>query len=414
MLDPIQNQGLRTCLGAFRTSPAESLYVEADESPLYLRREQLALQYAAKIASFPSNPVHDCIFKPSYGNLYVKKPTVILPFGLRHAETLEELGIHPNNIEELTVPPTPPWTYPVMGVNFTLGENKKDETSPVVFHSAYAEIKAFYPDYKYIYTDGSKNGDRVAAAAIIGNDKRMVRLPNGSSVFTAELQAISLALKKVEVSIHKKFVIFSDSKSCLQAIQNKDWKTPAVQKVLELYNFIHKVKEKVVVFCWIPSHIGIKGNEKADKAAKEALNYYRFTRDKMHYSDLKPNISQHVRNTWQVQWDQQVHNKLHSIQPTLGRAHGYSLTKKEEVILARIRIGHTFLTHMYLLKGEDQPECVGCQHPLTVKHILLDCIDFSHIRSKYYNVSSMSELFDKIHPTLILNYLREAGLFNKL
>ena len=39
MLDPIHNQGLRLALGAFRTSPVASLYVEADEPSLYSRRE---------------------------------------------------------------------------------------------------------------------------------------------------------------------------------------------------------------------------------------------------------------------------------------------------------------------------------------------------------------------------------------
>ena len=36
-LEPIQNQGLRICLEAFRTSPIQSLYVEANEPPLYLK-----------------------------------------------------------------------------------------------------------------------------------------------------------------------------------------------------------------------------------------------------------------------------------------------------------------------------------------------------------------------------------------
>ena len=45
MLDPIHNQGLRLALGAFRTSPVASLYVEADEPSLYSRREKLSLQY---------------------------------------------------------------------------------------------------------------------------------------------------------------------------------------------------------------------------------------------------------------------------------------------------------------------------------------------------------------------------------
>ena len=49
MLDPIHNQGLRLALGAFRTSPVASLYVEADEPSLYSRREKLSLQYAIRL-----------------------------------------------------------------------------------------------------------------------------------------------------------------------------------------------------------------------------------------------------------------------------------------------------------------------------------------------------------------------------
>ena len=54
LLDPIQNQGLRLSLGAIRTSPAQSLCVEANELPLHLRREKLALQFATEIAANPN------------------------------------------------------------------------------------------------------------------------------------------------------------------------------------------------------------------------------------------------------------------------------------------------------------------------------------------------------------------------
>ena len=49
MLDTVHHQGLRQALGAFLTSPVESLYVEAEEPSLYLRREKLALQYAISL-----------------------------------------------------------------------------------------------------------------------------------------------------------------------------------------------------------------------------------------------------------------------------------------------------------------------------------------------------------------------------
>ena len=62
MLNPIQNQGLRLALGAYRTSPETSLHAEANELPLDLRIKKFSLQYAIKISSTPENPVHDSIF----------------------------------------------------------------------------------------------------------------------------------------------------------------------------------------------------------------------------------------------------------------------------------------------------------------------------------------------------------------
>ena len=55
-LDSIHHLGLRLALGALRTSPVESLYVEANEAPLSLRREKLALQYYSKLL-----PIQPCI-----------------------------------------------------------------------------------------------------------------------------------------------------------------------------------------------------------------------------------------------------------------------------------------------------------------------------------------------------------------
>ena len=62
MLDPIQNEGLRLSLGAYRTSPIPSLQAEAYEPPLHIRRKQLSLQYAIKLSSNPQNPAYKCVF----------------------------------------------------------------------------------------------------------------------------------------------------------------------------------------------------------------------------------------------------------------------------------------------------------------------------------------------------------------
>ena len=57
-LDPVHHQELRIALGAFRTSPKESLYAEAGEPSLQLRRLRLALNYYLKLKANPSNPTN--------------------------------------------------------------------------------------------------------------------------------------------------------------------------------------------------------------------------------------------------------------------------------------------------------------------------------------------------------------------
>ena len=82
-------------------------------------------------------------------------------------------------------------------------------------------------------------------------------------------------------------------------------------------------------------------------------------------------------------------------------------------MLARVRIGHSYITHSYLLKKEDQPQCVACNSPLTVKHIMLDCVDFDLVRTDHFNVDSMKELFEKVQADSILAYLKEINLFDR-
>ena len=55
--------------------------------------------------------------------------------------------------------------------------------------------------------------------------------------------------------------------------------------------------------------------------------------------------------------------------------------RKEESVLTRLHIGHSYLHHSFLLKEEEEkPVCIGCYEILTIEHILLDCWDFYDIR----------------------------------
>ena len=82
-LDLIYHGSLRLVLGAFRTSPAESLYTEPNEAPANIRSHKLALRYYVKLKSCPANPAPDnTFFYPKYKELFQKNKKAIKPFGL--------------------------------------------------------------------------------------------------------------------------------------------------------------------------------------------------------------------------------------------------------------------------------------------------------------------------------------------
>ena len=81
-LDPIHHQGLWITLGAFRTSPAQSLYIEAHEPSLTTRQLKLSLNYVLKLKSLPENPAYSCVFEPENTKLYEESESKVPPLGI--------------------------------------------------------------------------------------------------------------------------------------------------------------------------------------------------------------------------------------------------------------------------------------------------------------------------------------------
>ena len=89
----------------------------------------------------------------------------------------------------------------------------------------------------------------------------MQRIPDDSSIFTAEAKTVDIALDFISTcDNNNKFIIFSDSLSVLKAMSHTSSKNPQIQKLLEkCHKFLAK---KDLAFCWIPSRIGILGISK--------------------------------------------------------------------------------------------------------------------------------------------------------
>ena len=117
----------------------------------------------------------------------------------------------------------------------------------------------------------------------------MQRIPDDSSIFTADAKAIDLALDFISTcDANNKFIIFSDSLSVLKAMNHTSSKN---QKLLEKCHELLAYKD--IVFCWIPSHIGIQGNEMVDKQAKTSLSLEPNS-FKIPFPILKPSINKYI------------------------------------------------------------------------------------------------------------------------
>ena len=145
-------------------------------------------------------------------------------------------------------------------------------------------------------------------------------------------------------SLENKFVIFSDSLSVLKSLNHTSSKIPKIQNVIEKHHELAKTKE--ILFCWLPSHVGIKGNEAADVKAKASLDL-EISNFKLPCTDFKLFINRYILFKWQLSWDRATFSKLHEIKPVLGKNTIYRSLRREEVVLTPLRIGHTRLAHSY-------------------------------------------------------------------
>ena len=258
--DPIYCGGLRLVLGAFRTSPVESLYAVANEAPANNRSCKLALQYYVKLNSCPTNPAHHKVFHPKYKELFQKNEKAIKPFCLWMETIIGEAEVDLTKIHKTIVPDIPPWTIRTPNTILTLHKFPQNKTHPLIFQEELEKIKEKYPKHSHIFTEGSKL-DKITGCA----------------------------------SIHK------------GKIKNKN-----ISQMIPLYWDNDKQ------ICWLPSQTGINGNDRADKVARSTINLTTEKKFKIPHTDFKMKINKYIQHQRQQCWNNNENNKLLEIKPTLG------------------------------------------------------------------------------------------------
>ncbi|GBN13046.1 putative RNA-directed DNA polymerase from transposon X-element [Araneus ventricosus] len=353
-LDPIHHSAPRLCSGAFRASPVESLYFECCEP---------SLDYRRTIQVVPTIKYH------------------------------------------LT-----PWNS--HGLNFLNPFKTFDiaNTAPEIYQQLFADHREVYQNFTPIFTDGSKCSSCTSFACVFINSTLSFQLHPSCSIFTAEITAILHALSQISSGPPDNYIIYSDSLSALESMTSLNRLIlPLTFNILELHDRL-TTKGFTILFCWIPSHVGIAGNELADNLARSATNSLN---SPVPVNDVKKYVKSILHSKWQALWDLKTTNKLQSIKRLIDCWPSLPI-RKLDTVLTRLRIGHTRFTHRHLLLAEPAPLCTACQCQMTVLHILIECQQFNLQRILCFHSSciTLRDILHKDHHPQLFTFLRTIGFYS--
>jgi hypothetical protein len=85
-----------------------------------------------------------------------------------------------------------------------------------------------------------------------------------------------------------------------------------------------------------------------------------------------------------------------------------------ETSVNRIRIGHTSLTHQYLMKKEDPPLCTSCGTTLSIKHIITEYLSYETDRQEAGISNILSEALRPDNIRLIITFITKSNLINSI
>ena len=176
---------------------------------------------------------------------------------------------------------------------------------------------------------------------------------------------------------------------------------------------------------WTPSHISVPGNGRADKKARNVAqsNIQPLPFDLPH-NDYFPAIRKKLHTLWETKWQNIPQtNKLRGLKESIEPCtSSYNSTRRTDLTLCRLRIGHSRLTHRFLMETAHPSYYQNCLVPLTVCHLLAECSNWQDARYRYFPETKNLNVEDTLrlmlteerntifNITLLLNYLNDIQI----
>ena len=370
----VETKALKIALGLPQWTPVHLVYREAGILPLgeEIRRRLANHMFGSR--TVPNSTTLEDFRQPTN---YLNEKLSSMSATQFVSDIVEGAGVREVEVAVRSLHETPPWTLLTQKINPCLSDLSKQDNPQLLATITRECISQEFSHCQKIYTDGSLSKEGVGAAfyaPTFGRIKKY-KLPDDVSIFTAELIAIYMALHYISTKgPDQNWVILSDSRSVLEALRS-DGSSSREDLVRDAVSQLSKLKKNKinVTLQWIPSHVGIAGNEKVDGAAKEAARGEEatsITQLPLSLKDIKNKLKRESWSQWRKKFEGIVSSRP-TVDPSLPVSGGVSLPALPlavEHLIHRLRCGVWRAQHTH-----KQCKCGG---KLSPHHIIFECAPF--------------------------------------
>ena len=410
-IDKIQNQALRFISGAMKSTPTAACEVHTNVAPMHLRRESAVIEAVERYRRLDERNPNKILTESERPPQRIKKKSI-----LSIADSLNQKFPMPEQREQIQYfdvnnHPGKSLEEPTVKKDMKLMQSKKDTDQASLMLTASATINDYPDEWIQIYTDGSATKGTSNA----GYGSR-VEFPDGScneifnscgthcSNFDAESEAILKSLDLIlslfddNLKDKRNIVIFTDAKSVLQSLEGEN---ASDTRLKNISNTIHKLisSHKVdVILQWIPGHVGLPGNERADKLAKMGAQCPQ-TNQITSMRTAKQIINENMKKAWMTQWAEDDKGRsVFNFMPTPNKNDPINkLRRAQQVVIFRLRSEHIQLNkHLNRIGVRENARCPLCSClEESVAHYLYECPALDNLRTEFLppNPDPKSTLF---------------------
>jgi ribonuclease HI len=276
----------------------------------------------------------------------------------------------------------PPWLVKPIKIDFSLASFVSKKEAPLALLAIAKEKLSHIPSNICVYTDASKSADGTVGIGIfIANNDTIdheleYRLTDGASVYLAELTAIKKAVE-IFTAIYpqeKNMYLCSDSLSGILSLRSPAFKKSS-NVANEIYRILYQTNLKLHI-TWVPSHIGIPGNECADKLAAKGAKHkdidIHVTQD---LSAFKQKVKSYIDHLWQLRWSSLDKGDIyHKVSPNIYPPKMYWSKRKDQITSFKLRLDACGLNNrLQKMDRTPSPNCKDCNEIENLHHFLIGC-----------------------------------------